>query len=42
MLAEPQARRAIEDSTAIDMRLTCCSLARRMRNDDYCYAMYRD
>jgi hypothetical protein len=32
--AEPQARRAIDNSTTIGMRLACVSTARRVRNDD--------
>jgi hypothetical protein len=40
--AEPQARRAIGGSTTIGMRLACGSMARRVRNDDYSSATYRD
>jgi hypothetical protein len=36
-----QARR-LDSSTTIDMRLTCASMARRVRNDDYSSATYRD
>jgi len=33
-------RRAIDNSTTIDMRLACVSMARRVRNDDYSSATY--
>jgi hypothetical protein len=34
--------RAINSSTTMDMRLACVSMARRVRNDDYSSAKYRD
>ena len=40
--AEPQARRAIDNSITIDMRLACVSMAGRVRNDDYSSATYSD
>jgi hypothetical protein len=42
MLAELQARWAIDRSTTIGMRFACDLMARRVRNDDYSSATYRD
>jgi hypothetical protein len=42
MSTEPTTRRAIDPSTMITTRLAGVSAARRMRNNDYSSAAYRD